>query len=326
MQLTPRTRRQAFTLLEIVLALSIGVLLMTAVYFALDVYLQTTKAGRKQIDQSAVARAVIKRITSDVTVNLATLPPLSPASGSKGGGGGGAAMSTASTTTPAANANTSNMPFVFNLGVQGDQNTLTLYVSKVSRANVMMSTDGTPPPNDQPVDSDLRRITYWLVTDGNKFGLARQEVKMVTSLDEINSLPPDVSDAASMVFAEGVVAATFEYFDGTSWQSSWDGTTVVTNQGGTTPTATSQVQSATGVTPPTPSQPWVGPPLAIKIKLTIGRTDGKDTDPNDPNNMTLVHVIHIPTAIANAQTAPGGNSGGNGGASGGASGGTGNTP
>jgi prepilin-type N-terminal cleavage/methylation domain-containing protein len=319
MKLTPRTRRRAFTLLEIVLALSIGVLLMTAVYFALDIYLQATKAGRTQIDQSSVARAVIKRISSDVTVNLATLPPLSPPSGNKGGGGGGgAAMSTASTTTPAANASTNNTPFLFNLGVQGDQNTLTLYVSKVSKSNVMMSTDGTPPPNDQPLDSDLRRITYWLVTDGNKLGLARQEVRMVTSLDEINNLPPNVSDAGTMVFAEGVVSATFEYFDGTTWQPSWDGTTVVTNQGGTTPQATNQGQSATGVTPPTPSQPWVGPPLAIKIKLTIGRTNAKDTDPNDPNNMKFDHVIHIPTAIANAQTAPGGN--------GGASAGTGKTP
>jgi molecular chaperone DnaJ len=87
MKLNPRTRRQAFTLLEMVLALAIGLLLMTAVYFSLDIYLKTTQAGRKQIDQEKVARGVVKKLTDDVTSNLAMIP-MQTASKSKGSGGG----------------------------------------------------------------------------------------------------------------------------------------------------------------------------------------------------------------------------------------------
>jgi prepilin-type N-terminal cleavage/methylation domain-containing protein len=285
MRATLRTRR-AFTLLEMLLALAIGVMLLTAVYFALDIYIQSTQAGRQQVDQAAISRAVVKKIQHDISANLIALPP--PPTPTKPGKAATTATGAASTAATAA-ASGGVGPFPFNLGVYGDQNTLTLFVSKVSVSNSTMTTDGSTPATDQAIDSDLRRITYWVIADGDVGkGLARQEVVMVTSDDQMNNMPPDIADADTFIFAPEVLAATFEYFDGTTWQQDWDGTTSLGPQGSPLP-GTGQVA--------------VGPPLAIRITLKIGRTDAKTTDPNDPDVMTFEHVIHIPSSNAGANIA-----------------------
>src|SRR5262249_56824072 len=123
-----------------------------------------------------------------------------PASGASGStpNASGAAAGTGSTTT---NVN-------FNLGVQGDPSRVVLYVSRVPREfdnpNAQNS-DGITPSGV----CDLRRITYWLVQGNNgPLGLARQEVKLITSDDLIGSIPPDVPDEASYVIGEEVKGLT----------------------------------------------------------------------------------------------------------------------
>jgi hypothetical protein len=173
-------------------------------------------------------------------------------------------------------------PFNFNLGVQGDDTHLVLYVSRVPR-ELQMGTTGTngmggsasgsnSTDPSAPVVSDLRRVTYWLAGGtGSSMGLARQEVKVPTSDDQINTLPPNVGDEGSFVIAPQVKGLTFEYFDGTTWQVSWDGTQV----------------GSDGQTP-------IGPPLAIRITLTIaGPATGAGTPGAD---QTYQHVVAIPTA------------------------------
>jgi hypothetical protein len=154
----------------------------------------------------------------------------------------------------------------------------------VPRSNFQVDTstsNSNNSQNTQPTDSDLRRIDYWYVYDPDNSGLARQEVVMVTNQDNINNLPPGIADETSYIFAKEVMAVTFEYFDGTTWQSSWDGTVLGTD----------------GVTP-------LGPPLAIAITISVGRSDVKTTDVSDPSVLTTRHVVHIPTAVVNPSTAP----------------------
>jgi hypothetical protein len=265
-----------------VLAMVIGVMLLTAVYFALDIYMTSTTAGRTEVDQGAISRAVVKKIQTDITANILTSPPLpTPTKVGKNTAGTGA---TGATSTAAPAVNTGIGPFLFNLGVQGDNNTLTLFVSKVSVSNSTMTADGSAPATDQPIDSDLRRITYWVVTDGDiGKGLARQEIVIVTSDDQMNNLPPDIADAETFIFAPEVLACTFEYYDGTNWQQTWDGTSA---DGLGTVLNTGQVA--------------VGPPLAIRLTLSIAPPDSRITDVKDPAVMTFQHVIHIPTSNAAA--------------------------
>jgi len=186
-------------------------------------------------------------------------------------------MGTASTAT-------SSGPFVYNLGVQGGTDYCSIYIGRVPRSNFQVDTstsNSSNSQNTQPTDSDLRRIDYWYVYDPDNSGLARQEVVMVTNQDDINNLPPGIADETSYIFAKEVMAVTFEYFDGTTWQSSWDGT----------------VFGSDGVTP-------LGPPLAIAITISVARSDVKTTDVSDPSVLTTRHVIHIPTAVTNPSTAP----------------------
>jgi hypothetical protein len=111
--------------------------------------------------------------------------------------------------------------------------------------------------------SDIRRISYWFINDGAGSGLAKQEVTSATGND-MQTTPPDVSDPSNLIIAPEVKNVLFEYFDGSDWQSSWDGTTM----------------SGDGITP-------IGPPAAIRITLTVVQRDGVHTT-------DYQHVVALP--------------------------------
>jgi hypothetical protein len=156
--------------------------------------------------------------------------------------------------------------------VQGTSNQLMLYTSQVPR-EAIQSLGGNGMTNNQgiPLVSDLRRITYWITSAG---GLARQEVKAVTSDDEINNVPPGISDEAKCVIAPRVVNVVFQYYDGTAWQDSWDGTQPP--QDGS-------------------SQAPAGPPAAIAVTLTIAGPPPANGQ-GSPQTYQYRHVVPIPTA------------------------------
>jgi hypothetical protein len=126
----------------------------------------------------------------------------------------------------------------------------------------------------QPITSDLRRITYWLVGgSGAPLGLARQEVKQATSDDALIITPPGIADETSYVIAEEVQSVSFRYFDGTSWQDNWDAT---------------QADATTGAP--------IGPPQAVEITLGIAPVNSANAMPGASNLKTYRHVVAIPTA------------------------------
>jgi len=162
---------------------------------------------------------------------------------------------------------------LFNLGVQGDSTTLTLYVSRFGKAttNPVDTTDDTV---EQPLRSDGRRIYYWYNEGGSQSGLYRQEIKVVTSQQALDTTTtPSVGDDGVQLIAGEVKSLTFQYFDGTTWQDTWDGTQV--GQDGLTP---------------------MGPPLAIAITVQVAPS-GKGADANNQDAWkTIRHVVAIQTA------------------------------
>jgi hypothetical protein len=127
------------------------------------------------------------------------------------------------------------------IGVIGSDKQLTIFTSRVPNtlSDPMASLD---PAVLQP--ADLRRVSYYLASSGS--GLCRQEMPWVTADGVRNSTEPDYSTEASDLFAPEVVDVTFEYFDGTAWQTEWDGSMPDTD----------------GVTP-------IGPPRAIRVTLVF---------------------------------------------------------
>jgi prepilin-type N-terminal cleavage/methylation domain-containing protein len=281
-----RPSRPGFTLLEVLLAAAIGVLLMAGLYTALNLALSHAQAGRDKVEQSTIARSLFRRINNDVQTELAAYRPSPSASGGgMGGGASGAAGAggqssgtgaqsggTSSTTQGGSSSSSSSSnvsglggTFQFNQGVQGDNSMLVLYVSRVP-------TELDPSWNGDvvPIVSDLRRITYWRSSGG----LSRQEIKIATSDDDaVSGLPTDLPDDPSLVLAPEVQSVTFQYFDGTNWQDSWDGT---------------QTPSSGGKYPQ-------GPPVAIAVTIELA-IPGTSTESGDPKRKTYRHVIAIPTA------------------------------
>jgi prepilin-type N-terminal cleavage/methylation domain-containing protein len=270
--------RAGFTLLEVLLAAAIGVLLMTALYVAMQVQLDHAQAGREAVEQSLLARALLRRMSNDITPSLGAPLPSNTASGANmasggnsgaAGGASSAAGSSGASTTPASSSNsatssTSSTAPVLNL--QGDSGRLVLWVSRIS-------SDLSPTSTNPFVSSDLHRITYWLAGGGSPVGLARQEIKQATSDDAQLSTPPDIPDEDTYVIAEEVQSVAFRYFDGSAWQDSWDGT---------------QADPSSGAS--------MGPPQAVEITLTIQTPSSDSTVPNNSIVKTYRHVVAIPTA------------------------------
>jgi prepilin-type N-terminal cleavage/methylation domain-containing protein len=287
--------RPGFTLLEVLLAAAIGVLLMAGLYTALNLTLSHAQAGRDKVEQSTIARSLFNRISIDILTELAPSRPTPSGSGGGGmggmGGGGGmggaggggagagasgntgqagssTAQSSSSSSSSSSNITGLGGTFQFNQGVQGDNGTLVLYVSRVP-SELDPSWNG----DDVPIVSDLRRITYWLSSGG----LSRQEIKVATSDDDsVTGLPTDLPDDPSLVLAPEVQSLTFQYFDGTNWQDTWDGT---------------QTPSAGGNYPQ-------GPPVAIAITMELVLPGGET---GSAKRKTFRHVIAIPTANGTTQ-------------------------
>lgn len=287
--LQPRPRA-AFTLLEVVLAVSLSVVLLSALYVALSMHYFETRAGREIMDETIITRSVVNRIAQDMVCEL---PPIDPrllpgqnsssgggasgaaASGAGGAAGGGAGTAGANTgnnsgsSNSGASSNTTSATgtqVTSNLQVYGDQNNLVLTGRTVPH-------DLTQPPQSQPtLTSDLRRVTYWVVPGK---GLARLEVTQVTGGDALvtpPTIPPTMDQPDSAIISHEVNKIVFEYYDGTTWQESWDGSSP--DPSGTT------------------SRPK-GPPAAIAFTVTLAiPTHG----PQKTRAVTYRHVVPIHTA------------------------------
>ena len=296
------SRRRGYTLLEILVASAIAVLLMSALYVAVELQLRHAQAGREVIEQSTLVRALMSRVSGDINSCIGPAMPASSSSSgqaagttagaatggtgatgstsSSGGASGSSASGSGSSSGSTSSTSSSSPSVVVNNSVQvnliqGDAGQLTLTVSQWPR-ELNLSPDAAA--DVQPIVSDLRRITYWLAGgEGNALGLARQEMKLVTSDDASTLIPPNIPDEAAHVIAEEVKSLTFSYFDGSQWQDTWDSTQ----------------PGADGATPK-------GPPLAIAIVIGIPAPGAQRT--NNGNLKQYRHVVAIPSA--NGATQP----------------------
>jgi prepilin-type N-terminal cleavage/methylation domain-containing protein len=225
--------RAGYTLLEVILALSIGLLLVAALYIALDIQFRHMESGRNAVGEGQLARGVFGRMAADVRPCLASLPSgalTNPTSSSGSGGGtsspssspssssptgsksGTGTGSTSSSSSSSSSQSSSSTPGQFNLGIEGSENQIVLYTTALPRYNQATA-------SVQSGAGDYRRIIYALAPGG---GLTRQEFRAPV----LNGSSPS-EQAPVEVLAPEVVDLHFRYFDPTSgqWLSSWDGTT-----------------------------------------------------------------------------------------------------
>jgi hypothetical protein len=157
----------------------------------------------------------------------------------------------------------------FQAGVIGNDTQVTLFVSRVPST----LTDPTAAAaGDDLLPADLRRVTIYLGSNG---GLCRQERPWVTADGVRNSADPDRTDEAADLIAPEVTGLSFEYFDGSAWQTVWDGST-----------------------PNTDGKSVLGPPRAIRATITF-------EFPEPGGLVTTKTVVHVfPVRAANGTTPP----------------------
>jgi prepilin-type N-terminal cleavage/methylation domain-containing protein len=263
--------RRGFTLLEVILAVTMALMLLGGLYVAMQTQLTQMDLGREIVEDSSTSRAIFNRIATDLTTSPSPLQPPSSSTTSS--------STASSTAAPAMGAGSSastasipaSIPLPAQIGVQGDNQHLAIYQSRLTRAivNPPLDANGNPPA----ITGDVRRVTYFLASNG---GVAMQEILQPTSDLTDNPLPNDLDDHSKML-ANEVTDLQFRYYDGTNWQDSWDGST----------------PGPDGVTPQ-------GSPQAVEITLTIQfRDDSKQ----------FRHVVAFPTASGPSTTTSSGTTG-----------------
>jgi hypothetical protein len=157
-------------------------------------------------------------------------------------------------------------PAPYNLGVVGDAKWLVMSTNRIPGALIV--SPKAPVIDDSIPSPDLRCLSLWLV---NGKGLARNEMAAVTS-DNAPTGEPTFDNEQQYVFAKEVVDVLFEYYDGATWQPSWNGGALGGNDGNTP----------------------LGPPSAIRI--TIWLQSGKAVDGGAPPTVAYKHIVALPTS------------------------------
>ncbi|MGD9857248.1 MAG: prepilin-type N-terminal cleavage/methylation domain-containing protein [Planctomycetaceae bacterium] len=230
--------RRAFTLLEVLVALGLSVVLMAAVYGAINLSFQLSTAGREKMEQAQLVRAIFQQFDADVRSVVFALQE-SIASDTEGAAAEEDAQAeeeVETMTTDEAFANASS-------GVYGDAQTLVVHVSRPSRNAPAVS---PPAAVESAGRSDLAAVSYFLavrgasglpgtVADmayqgtllnaprrGTVTGLTRLEgdrlsVQFAEETGDVQTLA-----AAAQILAPEVVSLSFAYWDGAEWTESWD--------------------------------------------------------------------------------------------------------
>lgn len=222
--------RRAFTLLEVLLALTLAVLLLGAIFTAMEQSWKLTASGREEMERSQLARALLRRFAIDVR-SIAYVPPVvadsdAAESGSASLSSSGSSSSTASSSSDesaSAPTETEEEPSARSIGIRGTLQWVEMHISRPRRdLEFAADVDGN---KVQSRTSDMRVVTYQLAvpgSDSSSQGLIRTEGDRLAS--QLVEEKGGVSTALStqLPLAPEVASLQFRYFDGLAWFETWD--------------------------------------------------------------------------------------------------------
>lgn len=280
-----RTRR-GFTLLEIILALGLSSLLLAGVYAALQMHWSAASLGQVEMERSQVARALFRRIetdlrsvvfrdtplsstTDDGTSSSSTDTSTSTSTSGSSSTSGGSTTSSSGTTTDSSSTTTTDSYSTQKSGLFGDSESLVVHLSLPSRASNLVATAQSNGASSFS-GSDLQSVLYFLAGSSSTMaqqlsgplnspttqatGLARlQGDRMAMQAAEESGGLSSMAGGVQLLAPE-VAAIQFEYFDGVSWGTSWDSA------------ATNSLPNAIRITiefhPPAESKGWYSRPVS----------------------------------------------------------------
>lgn len=233
-------KRSGFTLLELTLALGLTIVLLTAVYRAMEIHWQFSVAGQIEVERSQIARALLSRISADIRSTVYRVEETTASTVSDD-------TDTSDTTdsqteiddldaldvTDPADAFSTDATGVF-----GDGQSLVLHISRPAREKESPSGDST---TTAPA-GDLKSVSYFLAgsdariaatvtstltstpADDGIEGLARMSGDRfaVQQASQSGESPESVSQVE--LLAPEINHLSFEYHDGYEWLTEWDST------------------------------------------------------------------------------------------------------
>lgn len=254
-------RARGFTLTEVLVALTLSLVIMAAVYSALSLHWRFTSAGRVDQERMQLVRAIATRIERDLRSVVYVAPPVvasdaasaagltsgsgstttgtsgstggstgsgaSSASGGTSGATSGSSGSSSSSSTGSSSTSTSSEEAAGGPGLYGSATQLLIHANRPSGDLNYSALDETLTAESRM--SDTLSIAWFLAGgDGalaslvNGPGLARMEGDRMTM--ELADTSGDVSSMAARakIVAPEVTSLEFRYFDGVEWTSEWD--------------------------------------------------------------------------------------------------------
>ena len=251
-------RSRGFTLLEILVALSLSLFLLSAIYAGLRLYYRFSTTGQEDVERALLARAVLRRIELDVrsVMYRAATPATAAASttssttasttssngsggsassGSTGSGstGSGSSSSGASGSSSSSSSTTSSTPpddayNTSSTGLYGNMTTLLMHVSKPGHEDLAVTLASVG--NMQTRTSDMATVAYFVTGTATGIlqhaitmpGLARLEGDRLALAMADSESSVALMAAKTEILASEVDAIKFTYFDGFRWRYDWD--------------------------------------------------------------------------------------------------------
>ncbi len=240
----PRALRSGFTLLEVMLSISISIIVLGALVYMIDFQLRSVDVSRRRVEEAQLARALLQRMAEDIRAALrydpmdvnsmmpASLGNLSggrgggagsgnlPGGGSFGGAGGAAGDSSSDTLSLSAEA-PQPIPGLYAGIDQRGLNVLQVDVSRLPRLDEFQQLVAVG-PDGRTLDhlSDVKTISYYIhPTYG---GLVRRvRSRAAEQYAQEMGVLDDTGDDAYIIAPE-VVDLTYRFYDGTSWYYDWN--------------------------------------------------------------------------------------------------------
>ena len=263
-----RGRSAGFTLIEVLVAVSMALLLMTAVYSAIDMHWRYETAGELELQRGQVARAVYARLSIDIRSVQFSPPDPENAELEDEEGADEEAL---------ADVETEELLQTQSLGVTGTSIRLTLHINKPVPPR-MFSLTGSGDDEFVLLESEQRSVTWFLADLGGgeleglsasrfvddyaiaaagmlsnssaldgPLGLARSEVdRLAGTIDASAENESALAEVAEFLAPE-INSLNFRYFDGIDWQDEWDSQAL-----GAIPLA---IEIIIGFVPPIPDDP-----------------------------------------------------------------------
>jgi prepilin-type N-terminal cleavage/methylation domain-containing protein len=246
----PKLSRAGFTLTEVLVALSLSLVVMGAIYSALGLHWKYSTAGRVDIERMQLVRAVALRIERDLRSTLFVAPPATASSdsgtatgttsatgtaatGSTSAAAGSAASatgtgstsgSTAGSTSSSSDSASTELP-----GLYGSASQLLIHASRP--AGDLNYTSLAMGASVSSRLSDTLSIAWFLAGgDGSLAasvagpGLARMEGDRMALKYADTSGDVGAMSGNTEIVAPEVTRLAFRYFDGVDWTAEWDST------------------------------------------------------------------------------------------------------